>query len=288
MRDHLEQVLDFEFLKKGVKNFIPFTLRSRLLFSRADLRTVPRSRSLYFDAHCHLHEFNEKEIEELREYVIAAVSDDVESSKKTMKLAQELENVVPCFGIHPWVVDKASMRSVREIEVLVSSSEICCLGEVGLDKKFVPQTFSKQVRFFEEFVRMAVEYGVPLNVHAAGAWHEVYGMLLKSDVEKALLHWYTGPLDLLEELTAKGYFISINPAMEIQKKHVMIAMEVDLKRVLMESDSPYEYRGLRLTPKLIPKTLESLAKARGLRVEELKSIVESNFREFFGFVKRTF
>jgi len=31
-----------------------------------------------------------------------------------------------------------------------------------------------------------------------------------------------------------------------------------------------------------------LAKARGLRVEELKSIVESNFREFFGFVKRTF
>jgi len=243
---------------------------------------------LYFDAHCHLHEFDEEEMKELGGYVIAAVSDDVESSKKTLKLAQELKNVLPCFGVHPWVVDKASMSCMREIEVLVSSSEICCLGEVGLDKKFVPQTFSKQLKFFEGFAKMAVEYGVPLNVHAAGAWREVYEVLLKSDVEKALLHWYTGPLDLLEELTAKGYFISINPAMELQRKHMVIAMEVNLRRVLVESDGPYEYRGLRLTPKLIPKTLETLAKARGLRVEELRSIVESNFREFFGFTRRVF
>ncbi len=243
---------------------------------------------MYFDAHCHLHEFDHKEVEEFSDYVIAAVSDDVESSRKTMKLAQERENVIPCFGIHPWVVDKASMSSVSEIEALVSSAELCCLGEVGLDKRFAPQTFSKQVRFFEEFVKMAVEYGAPLNVHAAGAWREVYEILLKRDVERALLHWYTGPLDLLEEVTAKGYFISINPAMEMQKKHMVVAVEVDLKRVLIESDGPYKYRGLRLTPKLIPKTLEGLAKAKKLRVEELRSIVESNFRAFFGFTRRAF
>ena len=243
---------------------------------------------MYFDAHCHLHEFDEREVEGFSDYVIAAVSDDVESSKKTMEMAQERENVIPCFGIHPWVVDKASTSSIGEIEALVSRAELCCLGEVGLDKRFVPQTFSRQVRFFEEFVKMAVEYGVPLNVHAAGAWREVYEVLLKRDVEKALLHWYTGPLDLLEEITAKGYFISINPAMEIQKKHMAVAVEVDLRRVLVESDGPYEYRGLRLTPKLIPKTLEGLAKARKLRVEELKSIVESNFRAFFGFTRRAF
>jgi TatD DNase family protein len=243
---------------------------------------------LYFDAHCHLHEFDEEEVEEFKEYVIAAVSDDVESSRKTMELAQKRENVIPCFGVHPWAIDETSMSSISEIEALVSSSELCCLGEVGLDKRFVPQTFSKQVKFFEEFVKMAVEYGVPLNVHAAGAWREVYEVLLKRDVEKALLHWYTGPLDLLEELTAKGYFISINPAVEMQKKHKVVAMEVNLRKILIESDGPYKYRGLRLTPKLIPRTLEDLAKARKLRVEELRSIVESNFRAFFGFTKRAF
>ena len=243
---------------------------------------------MYFDAHCHLHEFDEKEVEEFEGYVIAAVSDDVESSRKTMRMAKERKNVIPCFGIHPWVVDKASMNNIDEIEALVSRAELCGLGEVGLDKRFVPQTFSRQMKFFEEFVKMAVEYGVPLNVHAAGAWREVYEVLLRRDVEKALLHWYTGPLDLLEEVTAKGYFISINPAMEVQKRHMMVAIEVDLKRVLIESDGPYNYRGLKLTPKLIPKTLEGLARARGLRVEDLGSIVESNFRALFGFTKRAF
>jgi len=247
-----------------------------------------RSRSLYFDAHCHLHEFDEREIEGFEGFVIAAVSDDVESSKETMRMAEEWKNVIPCFGIHPWVVDKASISSVGEIEALVSRTELCGLGEVGLDKRFVPQTFSRQMKFFEEFVRIAVEYGVPLNVHAAGAWHEVYEVLLRRDVEKALFHWYTGPLDLLEEITTKGYFISINPAMEVQKKHMTVAAEVDLRRVLVESDGPYDYRGLKLTPKLIPKTLESLARVRGLGVEELRSIVEGNFRTFFGFTRRAF
>lgn len=242
---------------------------------------------MYFDAHCHLHEFGDEEIDEFKDYVIVAVSDDLETSKKTLRLAERLENVVPCFGVHPWVVDKATISCIDELEKLVSIIDSCALGEVGLDRKFVPQTFDRQLKFFKEFVRIAVEYDVPMNLHAAGAWREVYEELIRKDVERALLHWYTGPLDLLEELTGKGYFISINPALEIQKKHMMVAMEVDLRRMLIESDSPYEYRGLKLTPKLIPKVLEFLANARGLRLKELKSVIENNFRSFFRFAKAT-
>lgn len=240
---------------------------------------------MYFDAHCHLHEFSEDEIEGFKNYVIVAVSDDLDTSKKTLRLATKLENVVPCFGVHPWVVDEVAMNCISEVEKLVSSVDVCALGEVGLDKRFVPQTFDRQLKFFKEFVKIAVEYDVPMNIHAAGAWREVYDELLKKDVEKALIHWYTGPLDLLEELTNKGYFISINPALEVQRKHMMVAMEVKLRNVLVESDAPYEYRGLKLTPKLIPKVLEVIANVRGLRLEEMMSIVESNFRSFFRFTK---
>ncbi|MDH5816053.1 MAG: TatD family hydrolase [Candidatus Nezhaarchaeota archaeon] len=242
---------------------------------------------MYFDAHCHLHEFSEREIRELRDYVIVAVSDDLESSRKTLKLAEKLGNIVPCIGVHPWAVDTVALSCIDEVEKLVSTTDVCALGEVGLDKKFVPQTFDRQLKFFKEFIRIAVEYDVPMNVHAAGAWREVYEELVKKDVEKAMLHWYTGPLDLLEELTGKGYFISINPALKIQKKHMIVAMEVDLGHVLIESDAPYEYRGLSLTPKLIPEVLEVLAGVKGLKLKELESIIESNFRNFFKFTKAT-
>ncbi|MEM0216137.1 MAG: TatD family hydrolase [Candidatus Nezhaarchaeales archaeon] len=242
---------------------------------------------MYFDAHCHLHEFSEREIGEFKDYVIAAVSDDLETSKKTLRIAEKLDNIVPCIGVHPWIVDKIAMSCINEVEKLVSTTNLCALGEVGLDRKFVPQTFDRQLKFFKEFVRIAVEHDVPMNLHAAGAWREVYEELVKRDVERAMLHWYTGPIDLLEELTGKGYFISINPALKVQKKHMVVAMEVDLRRVLIESDAPYEYRGLNLTPKLIPKVLEVLANVRGLKLQELKAIIESNFRGFFRFTKVT-
>ncbi|MEM4577018.1 MAG: TatD family hydrolase [Candidatus Nezhaarchaeales archaeon] len=236
---------------------------------------------MYFDAHCHLHEIDEEEIRGFKDYVLVAVSDDLESSKKSLSLAKKYDNVIPCFGVHPWAIDKASTSNIDEIERLVSETGCCVLGEVGLDKKFVPQTFSRQLKFFEGFIDIAVEYDVPLNIHAAGAWREVYQILVKRDVEKAVIHWYTGPLDLLEELTAKGYFVTINPAVEVQEKHRKVAIEVDLRHVLVESDAPYEYRGLRLTPRLIPRVLKILAEIKGLRLEEVKATVEVNFRGLF-------
>ena len=236
---------------------------------------------MYFDAHCHLHEFNEEEIRGLKDYIIVAVSDDLETSIKTIKLAENYSNVLPCVGVHPWSIDEAPVSCLEEIEKLIALYEVRGIGEVGLDRKFVPQTFSKQLKFFEKFIRLSVDYGLPMNIHAPDAWRDVYELLIRHDVEKAVIHWYTGPLDLLEELTAKGYYISINPAVEIQKKHMRIAAKVNLRGMLVESDGPYEYRGVRLTPKLIPRLLEVLAKARGVKYEELSSTIALNFKRLF-------
>jgi len=235
----------------------------------------------YFDAHCHLHEFSEEEIASFRNYTIVAVSDDLETSIKTIKLAEKYGNILPCVGVHPWSINEVPMSCLEDIEELIVLYEVRGIGEVGLDRKFVPQTFSKQLKFFKRFVKLSVDYSLPMNIHAPDAWRDVYELLIRYDVDKVMIHWYTGPLDLLEELMAKGYYISINPAVEVQKKHMKIATEVDLRYMLVESDGPYEYKGLRLTPKLIPRLLEVLAKVRGIKYEELSSIIELNFKKLF-------
>lgn len=55
----------------------------------------------------------------------------------------------------------------------------------------------------------------------------------------AILHWYTGPLGLIEEALAAGLYFSINPAMFRTEKGRKVIAAVPRHRTLTESDGPF-------------------------------------------------
>lgn len=230
------------------------------------------------DSHIHCHELPPDELESYkREWTLICVSDDVFSSVKTLQLT----DVVKCVGIHPWQVDKADPTALSQIARIVTREEILCLGEVGLDKRFVPHTYDKQLEFFRQFLRLAKELGLVLNVHAPDAWQEAVEWLRRIDVDKALIHWYTGPLWLLETIRDLGFYISINPAVEIQRKHQEVAKAVDRRTVVLESDGPYQYRGIRLAPPAILRTVEILAKLWETSPREVVELTQMNAKRLW-------
>ncbi len=231
-----------------------------------------------FDNHVHCHEFPREELEGyVKEWALVCVSDDLQSSKKTL----ELGDVIKCLGIHPWQVEKAEPGDLGAVLRLIERSEAPCVGEVGLDKRFVPQSFDKQREYFRAFLKLARELDLVVNVHAPDAWTDVVEELRRADVDRALIHWYTGPLDLLETIRDLGYYISINPAVTIQKKHQDVAKAADRRIVLLESDGPYEYRGIRLSPPAIQKTVEKLAELWDTTQEYVKEIAETNAKRLW-------
>ena len=240
------------------------------------------SHTLYVDMHCHCHEIP---VDKLREYVdqgftLVCVSDDIESSKKTLAIAKKLD-IVPCLGIHPWEVHNHSLENFYEFLEKAISSGVKCLGEVGLDKAFYSKTYRLQEKVFRVWLEYAKEYELVLNIHAAGAWREVYDYLVKWDIDRAFIHWYTGPLDLLEEIVNTGYYVGINPAWKIQAKHRRIAEVLAPEAMLTESDAPYKYRGYELSPSLIPETVRFIAMHKQLDVETVKLVIVKNYYNLF-------
>lgn len=226
-----------------------------------------------YDNHVHCHEFPREELEGyVKEWNLVCVSDDLQSSRKTL----ELEVAVKCLGVHPWQVEKAQPGDLEAVLKLIERSEVQCIGEVGLDKRFVPHSLDKQKEYFRIFLKTARELDLVVNVHAPDAWTDVVEELRKADVDRALIHWYTGPLELLETIRDLGYYISINPAVVIQKKHQEVAKAADRRIVLVESDGPYEYRGMKLAPPAIRKTVEKLAELWGTTQEYVVEVVENN------------
>ncbi len=239
------------------------------------------------DVHCHLHEFKPESIREFLSrqdsMIIVAVSEDYASSIETLSLYETFkENIIPCVGVHPWSINEKGLEDLDPVIALIENNDrIRCLGEVGLDKKFVAKSYDKQVVAFKKFVEIAREHNLVLNIHAAGAWREVFDLLVKNDIEKAVFHWYTGPLDLLNEITNVGYYISINPAVRIQEKHMKILLSTPITHMLAESDGPYKYRGMYLTPLLVPEVYEIISDAKNLDINAVRRILYDNFRKLF-------
>ena len=223
-----------------------------------------------YDMHCHAHEMSPEEIEQavraLGDVRIAAVSEDLESLFKTLELAEQYPRIiVPCVGFHPWNIGERSLQEAEELARMAARLGVTCIGEVGLDKKFVePWTWDAQVKVFGMFLDVARELGAYVTVHSPYAWREAVEMLVERGVERAMLHWYTGPVSLIDEIVGSGYYISINPAIKIQEKHKKVARAAPLEGIVFESDGPYNYRGLRLNPTMIPEAVRIVAGLKGV------------------------
>lgn len=236
----------------------------------------------YVDAHSHAHEYP---LEELQRYIesyglhVVIVSDDLETSLKTLDYAARLGGkATPCVGIHPWSVkDRGAVEAARKAVEIALERKAPCLGEVGLDTKFVGETIELQREVFRVFLEAARDYGLRLNLHTAGTWEEVLRLLQRYDVGYANFHWYTGPLHLLKEIADAGYTISVNPAIRIQRKHQAVVAAAPIEIMLTESDSPYEYKGIKMEPSLVTEVVEHIARIKGLEVEDVRKAIVKNF-----------
>jgi len=234
---------------------------------------------MFIDMHVHCTELGD--LGKYRDkYILVCVSDDIDSSYTTLKLSEKYDHVKPCIGIHPWVVHEFTVKSAKDLLEKLGN-KVQCLGEVGLDKKFKPETYNKQFEVFKLFVEYAREHDAVLNLHAAGAWSEVFQIVYSGDVNKVYFHWYTGPLGLADQITSVGYFIGANPAFLVQEKHRAVLDRVNLDNIITESDAPYYYRGLNMTPELIEKTVAYLSGKKRLEPARVEEIIYSNFVKLF-------
>jgi len=240
-------------------------------------------REKYVDSHIHLNEYSEERISSLcgrDDVVLIAVSEDLRSSLTNISIEKRCPNVRAAVGIHPWNVGKVSADELAKVLELVGS--VGFVGEVGLDKRFTPETFDLQLKIFSEFVTRALSSRKALLLHAAGAWREVLEILSRSAVETAVIHWYTGPLEYLKNIEELGYFIGVNVALLRQPKMREVVKQAPLDIMLTESDGPYEYRGLRLEPELIPELIREIAVIKGVEIEEVMTAVYNNYLKLVG------
>ena len=104
-------------------------------------------------------------------------------------------------------------------------------------------------------------------------------------IKKAVFHWYSGPVDILDEIVAGGYYISASPALSYSTPHQIAVKHAPIENILIETDSPVYYgepdKGFRAGPKHVLTTLSLYAELKGIKAEAAADIFLQNTKKFF-------
>jgi TatD DNase family protein len=220
------------------------------------------------DGHAHLDELGDLDnaLQEARAAgvkTIIGVGSDRESNRKILAIAEANPGFVfPALGYHPWRMKEEEAE--ENLAFIRDRIEECvALGEIGLDYKVkVKKDF--QWKILGEILRIALKHERPVIIHCRYSHKRTLEMVMDEGIKRAVFHWYSGPIALLEKIVEQGYFISATPALAYSPPHQEAIRRAPLERILLETDSPVSYQGKEARPKDVRATLKEVARLKGL------------------------
>ena len=237
------------------------------------------------DSHTHLEELDDlpESLEEAKAAGVCgiiAVGMDIESNKKILKItAANSQFVYAALGYHPWEIKEeeveANLSFIRD-----HIEEGVALGEIGLDYKIKVKK-ELQWKVFEELLDIALESNKPVIIHCRYSHRRAFEVVGEKKIKRAVFHWYSGPVDLLDKIMSMGYFISATPALIYSPPHQEAIRRAPLERILLETDTPVSYQGKESRPKDVWISLEQVARLKKLDPNIVSEQTTTNASQFF-------
>ena len=114
------------------------------------------------------------------------------------------------------------------------------IGEIGLDFHWVKDasTYPAQRKVLEYFIAAAAEQNKFVNLHTKAGEKEILDLLEKYDVRRAIIHWYSGPMDILRAMIDFGCYFTIGVEVLYSDYIKDIAKAVPDHLLLTETDNP--------------------------------------------------
>ncbi len=253
----------------------------------------------FHDAHCHIADKGFMKDFDLDTCIVEWVNQGMEfiigvstkysQSLKIIELSKKYYEIIPGIGVHPWSAKKSMNEELRNnFTSLVEENPILVIGEIGLDRHFIKKEeyYSSQEEFFRFFLDLSVKYNRPVNIHLKGAEKEVASILTEYDIpsHNVLIHWYSGPPEILDEFIERDYFFTINPSILGGSSHISVLHKVARNRMLTESDGNVKYtiNNERIigSPGIIPQVISKIAEIKSETVERISSELQTNLRRY--------
>ena len=251
--------------------------------------------SKIIDTHTHIYDkqfeddFDDvmKRIEDELEGIVS-IGFDLESSLKSIELANRYSFVNAVIGVHPVDIKKYNDKIEKELERLaLTEKKVVAIGEIGLDYHWMEDPKDVQIAGFRKQMELAERVKKPVVIHTREALQDTLDVLKDYKNVGGILHCYPGSLEAAKPFLDR-YYLGIGGTLTFKnnKKTKELVKELSLEKIVLETDCPYltpvPFRGKRNEPIYTKYVAEEVARIKEISVEEVIRVTTENAKKIYG------
>ena len=249
---------------------------------------------MYIDTHCHLSMEDyldiDKVIEENKDALVEKIvvsGCSRESIEEVMDLKDKYDMVYVTIGYHPEYADTVTESDLDYLKSLLGEKKVIGIGEIGLDYHYTKENKDKQIWLFEEQLKIADAFNLPVVIHSRDATMDTINILKKYKV-KGIIHCFSGSLETANIYISMGFLLGIGGVVTFKNSKLKdVVKEVPLESIVLETDSPYltpvPFRGKINSSKYLEYIANFIADIKNISLEELAEITSKNASSLFDF-----
>ena len=249
---------------------------------------------MYIDTHCHLSREDYDDIDKVIEENKNANIDKIvvsgcsrESIEEVMDLKDKYDMVYVTIGYHPEYADTVTESDLDYLKSLLGEKKVVGIGEIGLDYHYTKENKDKQIWLFEEQLKIADAFNLPVVIHSRDATMDTINTLKKYKV-KGIIHCFSGSLETANIYISMGFLLGIGGVVTFKNSKLKdVVKELPLESIVLETDSPYltpvPFRGKINSSKYLEFIANFIADIKNISVEELAEITSRNASSLFDF-----
>ena len=249
---------------------------------------------MYIDTHCHLSMEDYLDIDKVIEENKNALVEKIvvsgcsrESIEEVMDLKDKYDMVYVTIGYHPEYADTVTESDLDYLKSLLGEKKVVGIGEIGLDYHYTKENKDKQIWLFEEQLKIADAFNLPVVIHSRDATMDTINILKKYKV-KGIIHCFSGSLETANIYISMGFLLGIGGVVTFKNSKLKdVVKEVPLESIVLETDSPYlapvPFRGKINSSKYLEFIANFIADIKNISVDELAVITSRNASSLFDF-----
>lgn len=238
------------------------------------------------DTHAHIYKeyYNDIEnvIKKMGNNIIIVSGTNDKNNREILELCKNYNNVYCTIGIHPEEIDNLTDEHLKFIVDHINDDKVVGIGEIGLDYHYTVDNKEKQKNLFIKQLDIAVKYNKPVVIHTRDSISDTIEILKNYKELKKDIHCYSGSLESAKEFIKLNCKLGIGGVLTFKntKKLQEVVENMDIKYLLLETDSPYlspePFRGKINEPNNIIYIAKKIAEIKKITLEEVLNITTSN------------